>query len=253
MRSRRLITPSRALMHGMAYTPYGYRAGDEAAVLLGFNGQCRDRVTGGYLLGNGHRLYSSAIMRFLSSDSLSPFGAGGINCYAYCFGDPINFHDSSGRAPTGLSKLLVKLDLPKPELRDYLKPLGRLNAFKQKLQVYRLKDVEFETFEFMGAGKKIMGRRGNDRSAMEAYVNSESFYRSGDLYIPKSTVPQEAEVGLLKTGFELIKFDTHTFADTMLPGGASAQTGRSGDRVRLGRDNDYANDPVAAVARTRTE
>lgn len=36
-------------------------------------------------------------MRFLSSDSLSPFERGGINAYAYCGGDPINRTDESGR------------------------------------------------------------------------------------------------------------------------------------------------------------
>jgi len=35
-------------------------------------------------------------MRFLSSDVLSPFHAGGLNGYSYCGGDPVNKHDPSG-------------------------------------------------------------------------------------------------------------------------------------------------------------
>ncbi len=35
-------------------------------------------------------------MRFNSPDSLSPFGRGGLNAYAYCQGDPINRSDPGG-------------------------------------------------------------------------------------------------------------------------------------------------------------
>lgn len=48
-------------------------------------------------LGNGHRVYNPVLMRFHSPDSLSPFGRGGRNAYAYCAGDPINHADPSGR------------------------------------------------------------------------------------------------------------------------------------------------------------
>jgi hypothetical protein len=37
-------------------------------------------------------------MRFNSPDSLSPFGEGGLNAYAYCIGDPINRRDPTGHA-----------------------------------------------------------------------------------------------------------------------------------------------------------
>ncbi|WP_397457346.1 RHS repeat-associated core domain-containing protein, partial [Pseudomonas versuta] len=37
-------------------------------------------------------------MRFHSRDSLSPFGEGGLNGYAYCAGDPVNRIDPSGHA-----------------------------------------------------------------------------------------------------------------------------------------------------------
>jgi RHS repeat-associated protein len=64
--------------------------------MVGFNGERRDPVTDLYHLGSGQRVYSPRLMRFYSADSMSPFGAGGINSYAYCLGDPINFTDPSG-------------------------------------------------------------------------------------------------------------------------------------------------------------
>ncbi|WP_178076388.1 MULTISPECIES: RHS repeat-associated core domain-containing protein [unclassified Pseudomonas] len=80
----------------MAYTPYGYR-GRASAVAIGFVGQWIEPFTSGYLLGNGHRLYSPVLMRFSRPDALSPFAQGGCNAYAYCQGDPVNSQDPSGR------------------------------------------------------------------------------------------------------------------------------------------------------------
>ena len=69
---------------------------DYLSSVLGFNGERIDPVLGGYHLGNGYRLYSPSLRRFTSPDSMSPFGQGGINPYAYCEGDPINNTDPSG-------------------------------------------------------------------------------------------------------------------------------------------------------------
>lgn len=80
---------------GRSYMPYGALAG-RGGPLLGFCAQRREPSNDGYLLGNGRRLYSSALMRFHSADGRSPFGAGGINAYAYCVGDPVNRVDPSG-------------------------------------------------------------------------------------------------------------------------------------------------------------
>lgn len=84
-----------ALPATIPYTAFGYRS--LVSGLLGFNGQLQDPQTGGYLLGNGYRAYSTVLMRFLSPDSVSPFGKGGCNSYAYCSGDPVNAIDPSGR------------------------------------------------------------------------------------------------------------------------------------------------------------
>ncbi|MDZ5604065.1 RHS repeat-associated core domain-containing protein [Pseudomonas sp. RP23018S] len=91
-------TLSGARPSSQAYGPYGAqtRCSHHA---LAFTGQRRDQRTGGYHLGNGHRMFDPVLMRFHAPDRLSPFSQGGINAYAYCFNDPINFHDPSGRVP----------------------------------------------------------------------------------------------------------------------------------------------------------
>ncbi|WP_153787869.1 RHS repeat domain-containing protein [Pseudomonas sp. EMN2] len=96
------------------YTPYGVsNVGDQGSssmlvdrVRAAFNGELLDPVTNLYHLGNGRRAYNPELMIFLSPDPLSPFGAGGINAYAYCHGDPINFSDPSGLMPKWLAWLL---------------------------------------------------------------------------------------------------------------------------------------------------
>lgn len=64
--------------------------------LLSFTGLRRDALSGAYHPGNGYRAYYPPLMRFSCPDSISPFGAGGINGYSYCIGDPINRVDPSG-------------------------------------------------------------------------------------------------------------------------------------------------------------
>lgn len=82
-----------------AYTPYGSPSSlRPTSAGLGFNGQLKERPTGWYHLGNGHRVYNPLLMRFHSPDRLSPFGKGGLNPYAYCSGSPMNRVDPSGRA-----------------------------------------------------------------------------------------------------------------------------------------------------------
>jgi RHS repeat-associated protein len=81
----------------ITHTPYGHRPLASGLLsLLGFNGERPDPVTGFYLLGNGYRAFNPVLMRFNSPDSWSPFGEGGINAYAYCSGDPINYSDPTG-------------------------------------------------------------------------------------------------------------------------------------------------------------
>jgi len=80
----------------MKYTGYGYEGDSTGSSLLRFNGQRKESTTGHYLLGDGYRGFNPVLMRFNSPDSLSPFGAGGVNTYCYCGGDPVNRADPSG-------------------------------------------------------------------------------------------------------------------------------------------------------------
>ena len=86
------------------YTPYGWHPGRDDSSKTGFSGQLFEPEVNWYLLGNGHRGYNPALMRFLSPDNLSPFGEGGVNAYMYCHGNPGNYND-----PTGSSMASIKL------------------------------------------------------------------------------------------------------------------------------------------------
>lgn len=94
------------------YSTYGYH---QTALLgqplLGFNGEHFETASKTYLLGNGYRAYSPSLMSFNSPDSLSPFLAGGINCYCFCGNDPVNHADPDGhmyKRKTSLGKIPTK-------------------------------------------------------------------------------------------------------------------------------------------------
>lgn len=102
-------------LHPLIYTPYGYQAPETGLLsLLGFNGERPDSVTGHYLLGNGYRAFNSVLMRFNSPDSFSPFGAGGLNSFAYCVGDPVNRVDPTGHTWGWLKFALRGVGLMRP-------------------------------------------------------------------------------------------------------------------------------------------
>jgi RHS repeat-associated protein len=85
------------------YMAYGYApSADSAQSSLGYNGEYTDPVSGNYHLGNGYRAFSPTLNRFTAPDSLSPFGGGGLNTYAYCACDPINAIDPTGHMPKWL-------------------------------------------------------------------------------------------------------------------------------------------------------
>lgn len=85
--------------------------------MLGYNGERAEKMPI-YILGAGYRAFSTGLMRFLSPDNLSPFGKGGINPYAYCAGDPINYTD-----PTGHNRLIALLLGAKLRDKAYIKGL----------------------------------------------------------------------------------------------------------------------------------
>ena len=94
-------------LHRVNYTPFGHTVKLPLGS-IGFIGQVKGSATTLYLLGNGYRGYSTALLRFISSDSYSPFEEGGINAYAYCGADPINRSDSSGQSWFSLLRRVVR-------------------------------------------------------------------------------------------------------------------------------------------------
>ncbi|WP_434602062.1 RHS repeat-associated core domain-containing protein [Pseudomonas sp. Z4-7] len=121
--------------YAFAYTAYGHRRHVNGLLgLLAFNGERPDPVTGHYLLGNGYRAFSPVLMRFNSPDSLSPFGKGGLNAYAYCTGDPVNKADPSGHFPNVWKGLLNLIGLRTAQ--RYRTPLGAFEKIKGVHVVY---------------------------------------------------------------------------------------------------------------------
>jgi RHS repeat-associated protein len=94
-------------LQSVAYSPYGYHP--ELTITLGFNGERLEPITGYYLLGNGYRAFNPILMRFNSSDSMSPFDLGGENAYAYCQGNPVTRCDPSGH---GLFEFVFSMARP---------------------------------------------------------------------------------------------------------------------------------------------
>lgn len=101
----------------LTYTLYGYQSDHSGLVsLLGFNGERCESLTGHFLLGNGTRAFNPVLMRFNSPDPMSPFEGGGINAYAYCKNDPINWSDPSGNIPIKkIASLVVKTPIVRPQ------------------------------------------------------------------------------------------------------------------------------------------
>lgn len=160
----------------LRYTPYGWHMAANHSILA-FNDQPFDKTSDGYLLGNGRRGYKPRLMRFCSPDNLSPFQSGGINSYAYCQGDPINFVDPSGHSGVLPLQILAAQKLPPPprlgnlrasNLRssqlmfdDYIKLLNN-----KKPNLYTMHTLQI----FKGPHTDIMIRE----SARDAFISARS-------------------------------------------------------------------------------
>ncbi|MBC3488855.1 RHS repeat-associated core domain-containing protein [Pseudomonas kermanshahensis] len=128
-----------------SYTAWGAVCGVVSGSRLAFCGEYRDALAGHYLLGNGRRAYNPALMRFNSADTLSPFGRGGINTYAYCLNDPINRVDRNGAFSFPNSVYFAVLAESALNVVDGLmatlklivqsRQLGSTPSFKQQVQV----------------------------------------------------------------------------------------------------------------------
>ncbi|MGF0237829.1 RHS repeat-associated core domain-containing protein [Rhodococcus sp. IEGM1300] len=122
-------------VNSINYTAYGHRTGEHPVnSQVGYNGEVKELKTNCYMLGNGYRQFSPSLMVFFSPDSLSPFGVGGINAYAYCEGDPINNVDETGHMPRRVSFV--------PAQAAPLRPIdARFEAIAENLKFNRRAEV----------------------------------------------------------------------------------------------------------------
>lgn len=196
----------------IAYSPYGHRPSDHGMLsLLEFNGERRDPVTGYYLLGNGHRAFNPVLMRFNTTDKLSPFGRGGLNCYAYCSGNPIGRQDRNGRywrsvvnvPKKPLKRLVRRAQLPdskakqKPTLYKNTRPerfSSEFEAFQEAIKTDPIKVISViraQDLEHLGGSLPRrfvltpnnqllidpsidLERRGTNHAILASYGKSES-------------------------------------------------------------------------------
>ena len=166
-----------------AYCAYGYRA-PEKGVLTGFNGECWESVSHGYLLGNGYRLYSPILRRFLSVDSYSPFGEGGLNTYTYCAGDPVNRIDPSGHkfSVTGGLKAVGLMKRTGRTLRSEVSVLSYGEQKSQpEIKSYRVLNVDPEGLRNQIADVDEALRSMQIQSVVLEYVTAETIGELGDL------------------------------------------------------------------------
>ncbi|MEE4679921.1 RHS repeat-associated core domain-containing protein [Pseudomonas alliivorans] len=175
-------------IEAIAYTPYGHS--NPLAHLPGFNGQPCDPITGHYLLGNGYRAFNPVLMRFNSPDSLSPFGRGGLNVYAYCAGDPVNGSDPSGhiRVVSSLMKLWRRVTRKTPEVPGLKSSVELLSLprFPSSTPRKGMTDLPLEVFAAMQhnldaadvMSLRQVSRRVNELSDAASEVNFNKYVNS---------------------------------------------------------------------------
>lgn len=94
----------------LCYTPYGHLAKPFAkGPALRFKNAHYDPMISAYALGRGYRFFSPSLMRFQTPDAHSPFGQGGLNSYAFCLGDPVNYSDPTGQWGERITGFLRRL------------------------------------------------------------------------------------------------------------------------------------------------
>lgn len=187
--------------HG--YTPYGYGAGVDEWRTVAFNGESRDPF-GLYHLGHGRRVYSCSLMRFCSVDSLSPFLKGGLNAYAYCAGDPVNFSDPSGAMRRFMVKVQSfwksrhkKVTWGGIYIPNQLSPTQRNQAQRQEPNKSILKTkntgpldtkppadpINYDVAEMThDEYKKLYGEMIKAKNARKNYKWNSEYYRKADAY-----------------------------------------------------------------------
>jgi RHS repeat-associated protein len=154
-----------------SYSAYGHNPTlPSMLTVAGFNSEFFDPRSACYLLGLGYRTYNPVLMRFRSADSWSPFGQGGINAYAYCSGDPINYTDPSGH-------ILALIKPAPPLINTKPRPPKFLTSFRN--QIRRRFTVEhYET-----STRTVIGHPGDGNGAnSQAITTTRRTLRTTELF-----------------------------------------------------------------------
>lgn len=185
-----------------AYTVQGYLHPGIQSGLLGYSGQLIQENTHGYLLGNGNRLFNPGLGRFSSPDSLSPFGKGGRNAYAYCEGDPVNHVDPTGQAGarTGLTKLLKSEGLLTRGLKKHLKLLKDPRGAGMTIEVVKVSGKEASTMSVSFSNGKF---EITETFSSPAADLAGHYFAKGNIYVPAP--PGESRIHLMQDGFKSVQ------------------------------------------------
>lgn len=198
-----LHSMSSAAHQSAVFCPYGYRTPESGlSSLLGFNGQRRGPVTGHYLLGNGYRAFNPVLMRFNCPDSLSPFGKGGVNAYAYCAGDPVNRVDPTGHHPgAALIPRIPTLNPLGPLQRTYVNSRSVVGDFFNSLRPgYRIEVANLKRLASIKKYNKIP----RDVTQTPSYIAGKLKAETNQAAFKNFVGPRNLEKGLTKDVSQLL-------------------------------------------------
>jgi RHS repeat-associated protein len=205
----------------LTYSPFGFSSSTlEKYPLPGLTAQILE-AAGLYLLGNGKRAYNPVLMRFHSPDTWSPFGRGGINAYAYCEQDPINWQDLSGnervrsrtRSAQPSLQTIYEVDVPgkfAPTREEAKRKLSKtsISALPEKIV------NSYQRIEKLQRITKIQSESINiNQQALEGHANIDSPLRKIETSLLKDYIKGMKELRL-KTERE-INLERHSLSQAV--------------------------------------